>query len=253
MEYQKYLMFHNEILIIKPDAIFISDAHYNPSRKDIIDFLKAILDDKIHTSQLFLMGDIFDFLAGEIDYFKTQNQELISLIDELSSAIEVIFLEGNHDYNLQGLFTKTKIITRNNQPLQCEFWDSTKLQSDKKTRKIMLAHGDIFTPKNYNIYTAIIRNKRLLKFLNFIDFFNWLTKRIDLWLRKKELSCEFKDFNNFAIKRLMKYKYAKADLIIEGHFHQGKSYKNYTNLPAFGIENQYFSFKDKKIFKFIAN
>lgn len=246
-------MLLNETIIIKSDAIFVSDAHFNPLRQDLFQFLNSILNGKTKTSQLFLMGDIFDFLAYEIDYFVTQNKEIIDLINTLSKNIEVIYLEGNHDYNLQNIFTNTRIINRTEQPLECEFWDSTKIQSETKTRKIMLAHGDIFTEKSYDLYTIIIRNKTLLKILNFIDFGNWLTKIIDFWLQKKPLVNEFKNFERFAIKRLMNYKYAKADFIIEGHYHQGKSYKNYTNLPAFGIENQYFSFQEKKILKFATN
>lgn len=243
-------MFHNNIVTIQANAILVSDAHYNPLRQDFLSFLNAILRTEIQTSQLILMGDIFDFLAGEITYFKKQNQEIIDKINHLANKIEIIYLEGNHDYNLENIFSNVKIITRKSQPLQCAFWDNTKYQSEIKTRKVMLAHGDIYTPKSYDLYTSIIRNSALLKVLNFIDITNWLTKRIDFWLREKNLVHEFTDFEKFAIKRLYKYKYAKADLIIEGHFHQGKSYKTYTNLPAFGIENQYFSFLDKKIIKF---
>jgi UDP-2,3-diacylglucosamine hydrolase len=193
------------------------------------------------------MGDIFDFLAGEITYFVTQNQEIIQLINELSQKIDIVYLEGNHDYNLEKVFPNVTIITRDNQPLVCEFWDTSKLESNLKTRKIVLAHGDIFTPFSYNFYTSIIRNKSFLKFLNSIDIANWLTKKVDNWLRNKKLIYEFEDFETFAIKRLLHYKYQKADLILEGHYHQGKSYKHYTNLPAFGISAQFVMFKNNKL------
>lgn len=243
-------MFHNLNISIKSGAILISDAHYNPNRTELFFFLKSILDGEIKTTQIVLMGDIFDFLASQIDYFTIQNKEMIELLNQLSQTIEIIYLEGNHDYNLKELFSNIKVIPRDNQPVICEFWDETKQYSNKKIRKIILSHGDIFTPKGYNLYTSIIRNSRFLKFLNFIDFKNWLTKKIDFWLRKKDLSEQFEDFEIFAIRRLLLYKTHKSDFIIEGHFHQGKSYKHYTNLPAFGIACEYKVFPNREILHF---
>lgn len=228
-------MSHN-LFSIKDGAIFIADAHFNPNRRELLEFLLDIQNGTLEVSQLFLVGDIFDFLAFEIDYFKSQNKELIELINTLSQVIEVFYFEGNHDYNLAPIFPNVKVFKREVQPVVFS-WNE---------KKVTLAHGDIFTPTGYNIYTAIIRNHPLLVFLNLIDKNNWLTKKVDFWLRGKDLSYMFSNFESFASKRLELYKNnIDGDIFIEGHFHQGKFYemkdikKLYLNLPSFGVEQSY--------------
>jgi len=228
-------MFHNRYEI-KNGAIFVADVHFNPNRKEFLEFLYEIKNGDLQTPQLFLMGDIFDFLAGEIEYFTIQNREVIELINQLSSFVEIFYFEGNHDYNLAKLFPNAKVFQRETQPVLFDWND----------KKVALAHGDIFTPFGYNLYTAIIRNHPLLVFLNAIDRNNWLTKKIDFWLRGKNLTHRFEDFELFAISRIQKYLDTKADMIIEGHFHQGKNYsslkdeKSYLNLSSFGVDSSYF-------------
>jgi UDP-2,3-diacylglucosamine hydrolase len=229
--------------IIKDGALFIADAHFNPDRKEFLRFLKNIENGNLNTTQLFLMGDIFDFLSNEIEYFKFQNKEAIDMINKLSKEIEILYFEGNHDYNLTSLFPNVKVFPRAIQPTIFS-WDN---------KKVTLAHGDIFTPNGYNIYTAIIRNNFLLIFLNFIDKRNWLTKKIDFWLRKKQLHSLFNDFNHFANRRLKYYRNnIDTQIIIEGHFHQGKFYQDkrfnqiYLNLPAFGIDQSYMMIQKKE-------
>ena len=152
-------------MIIKEGAIFIADAHYDyTKREELIDFLKEIQLKERECSQLFLMGDIFDFLCDEVDYFQEINYKLIDLIDTISHQIETIYFEGNHDYSLEDTFPKVRVIPRVQQPVLCQL----------NNRKIALAHGDIFTPKGYEIYTALIRNHYFLNFLNFLDFGNLL-------------------------------------------------------------------------------
>ncbi len=226
-------MSHNSYTI-QDGALFVADVHYNPNRNEFLDFLYDIKNGDLQTSQLFLMGDIFDFLAGEIKYFKTQNNEAIQLINQLSQKIEIFYFEGNHDYNIVSLFPNIQIFKREIQPALFD-WNG---------KKVALAHGDIFTPRGYNIYTQVIRNHQLLVFLNAIDINNWLTKKIDFWLRGKNLTNIFSNFDEFAENRLGVYKkYIDSDVVIEGHFHQGKLYTNdnklYLNLPSFGVEQSY--------------
>ena len=235
-------MFHNRYEI-KNGAIFVADVHFNPNRKEFLEFLLDIKNGDLQTPQLFLMGDIFDFLAGEIEYFKTQNREVIELINQLSSFVEIFYFEGNHDYNLAKLFPNAKVFQRETQPALFDWSD----------KKVALAHGDIFTPFGYNLYTAIIRNHPLLVFLNATDKKNWLTKKIDFWLRGKNLSHLFSNFNQFAETRLALYKNPlDIDIVIEGHFHQGRLYENqvgkklYLNLPSFALDGNYLKIKDSE-------
>jgi len=104
-------MSHNRYEI-KDGAIFVADVHFNPNRDEFLKFLYEIKNGNLQTPQLFLMGDIFDFLAGEIEYFKIQNREVIELINQLSTTTQIFYFEGNHDYNLSKLFPNAKVFPR---------------------------------------------------------------------------------------------------------------------------------------------
>lgn len=214
------------MITLKNNAIFIADSHYNSQRTILHKLLEQIQSKTIVTEQIFLMGDIFDFLSKEIDYFNIINKNVISLINKISLDIEIIYLEGNHDFNLNDIFPNVKVITRSNQPIY--------IKQNNKT--IGLSHGDIFTPKSYDIYTNIIRNHYLLVFLNFIDYNNWLTSKVEKKLKQKEICHKQKNFNNFVQKRINNY---NVDLIIEGHYHQGMISENYINIKSLCCDNAY--------------
>ncbi len=217
-------------LPIQESAIFVADSHFNQQRDAFYLFLEQLNNNTITTTQLFLMGDMFEFITQESHYFVEQNRKVITLLNELSLRMEIIYLEGNHDYNLEKLFPKIAVIARKNQPLMAQYQQQT----------VALSHGDNFTPFFYNLYCAIIRNKPLLLFLNAIDFNHWLSKRIDKALSAKNICHTFTHFEKWVEKRLEHY---DADLIIEGHFHQGKEFvfaqKRYMNIPSLFCSKEY--------------
>lgn len=217
-------------LNIKDDAVFVADSHFNEKNTQLLTFLKKLDCGEIKATQLFLMGDMFDFISGESKYFINRNKQLIDLINKLSNEIEVVYLEGNHDYNMANLFPNILVVKREKQPLRVNY----------KGYNVDIAHGDIFTPWHYNLYCKIIRNHPLLVFLNMIDFNNFISKKIYYTLIKKQICYKMKDFESFAKKRLKNY---NSKMIIEGHFHQGKSFESdeqvYVNIPSLCCENSY--------------
>ncbi len=92
-------MSHN--VQIKEGAFVVSDAHYSHHRPQLLDFLKEIHSKNLQPTQLLLMGDIFDTLFGGIPNTIQTNQEAVKLLNDISLEIEVIYLEGNHDFNLK--------------------------------------------------------------------------------------------------------------------------------------------------------
>jgi len=162
---------------------------------------------------------------------------LVKLINEISTEIEVIYLEGNHDFNLAPLFPHAKIVPISEQPLAC----------GNSGRKVLLAHGDFNSDIGYRVYTALIRTPTVLTFLHLLNFlsFNLILKKLDAYLSKKEDCKEFRGFEQFISKRLAgKY---TCDYFVEGHFHQNKSLKldtfTYINLGAFACNQRYFIVK----------
>jgi len=234
-------MFHSDIEI-QEGAFVISDAHYSYKRPELLEFFKAIESKKLQPTQLFLMGDIFDALFGSIEKTIQNNQELIDIINNISLTIEVIYLEGNHDFNLTKIFPHVKVFSITQQPLTCSY----------QNKKIFLAHGDFDGAFGYQVYTALIRNKIILKFLNLFD--EYILKQLDKHLSKKDDCQELSWFEGF-IKKRISTKY-ECDYFIEGHFHQNKhiSLENteYINLAAFACNQRYFTVefsKDKKFLK----
>lgn len=221
-------------LNIHESAIFIADSHYNSNRQELKPILLDIKSQKIKTTQLFLMGDIFDFLSDDISYFQNQNKEIIDLINLLSNNIEIVYLEGNHDFNLASTFPQATIIPREYQPIICTFQNT----------KVSLAHGDIFMPKAYNIYTNFIRSRATGKLANILDINNIIFKKLDSWLLQKSICGNIDNFDTFAHKRIDLYKKHSVDIIIEGHFHQDKRFNNYINLPSLACNKRYFTAKE---------
>jgi len=225
---------------IKKGAFVLSDAHYSHHRPQLLDFLKEIHSQKLKPTQLILMGDIFDTLFGGIPNTIDANLEAVKLINDISLEIEVIYLEGNHDFNIKNIFPHAKVFKISQQPLESEF----------NGRKILLAHGDFGSNMGYKIYTSWIRSSLTLALLNIINYLgsNIILKKLDEYLTKKDDCKEFIGFYEFVANRL-ENRY-QCEYFIEGHYHQNKTIKFtkfiYINLGAFACNQRYFIVKSLK-------
>nr|MCR2067940.1 metallophosphoesterase [Campylobacter lari subsp. concheus] len=224
-------------MIIKENAIFIADAHENENRRGFWDFLQALKDKKIQTPQLFLMGDIFDLLIYEVKATHDFAKAYVDLLEELAGEIEIIYLEGNHDFNLAKFFKKVKVVNIKQQPLSCEFQDKT---------LVKLAHGDIFLKPFLQFFLKSLRNHYLLIFLNFLNVVSKekITRKILKNQHKKQLIRKIPHFSSMVKERLKHY---DVKFIIEGHYHQDvflefESIK-YLNLPTFAYKESFFIVK----------
>ena len=222
-------------LSIKQDSIFVADSHFNGKNRELLTFLEKVESKEIVTTQLFLMGDMIDFISGESRYFIQQNSAVINLLNKLSNKIEIIYLEGNHDYNLKSIFPNIQVIKRENQPLFAKF----------EEKVVALSHGDNFINWKYDLYCKFIRNTIFLKFMNFIDVNFFISKKIENALVKKNICHKMKNFEEIVSKRVKNY---NADIIIEGHYHQGNSYfmdgKKYINIPSLCCQKKYVLIKN---------
>ena len=231
------------MLEIKDGAFVISDAHYSHKRPQLLAFLKDIKNKELNPTQLILMGDIFDLLFGGITRTVQRNSEAVKLINEISEEIEVIYLEGNHDFNLKKVFKNAKVFTISQQPVEA-------VVQGKKT---YLAHGDFNSPLGYKIYTSIIRNRVVLSVLNVVNavFNNIILRKLDIYLDKKDDCNEIKNFEEIVKKRVEDS--FECEYFIEGHFHQNRHLKlknfEYINLGAFACNQRYFvvEFNNKEL------
>ncbi len=220
-------------------AILVADSHCAPWRTPFIDFLSALERGEIKTPQLILMGDNFDLLFGPVTQTLLLNRSAIDLLNKLSLKISIIYLEGNHDFQLSALFPHIRVIDRAHQPLILNHNGSS----------IALLHGDIGVPLGYRIYTKLIRNRTLLRSLNFINdkFGGFIIDALSRQMQRKNHCQKIDNFEPIAERHLREESIKKCDMIIEGHYHQNCSFSYpsliYKNLGAFACNERYYSVK----------
>ncbi|WP_314071324.1 UDP-2,3-diacylglucosamine diphosphatase [Campylobacter showae] len=227
-----------EQIVVKSGAIFIADSHENENRENFWHFLCALKSGEIKTPQLFLMGDMFDFLAGECEFFVKFYERYVRTIDELGEKMEIYYFEGNHDFNLSRLFKNVKAYPIGAQPVKF---------ATECGQSVLIAHGDIFLPFVAKYALRFLRVKFFLKTMNFFDkFLNFrLSKQILNKLKRKILDYKILNFKNLVEAKMRRYNaFYEADIIIEGHYHQGEQYtigkQKYINVPSFACEQSYF-------------
>ena len=208
---------------IKEEALFIADAHYPHHGDEFLTLLKNIENNSIKTPQLFLMGDIFDLLFGHNNYIQTFSKQAIERIQKLSKSIEIIYLEGNHDFCLKEIFPNVKVYPREEQPTHYKL----------KNQDVYLSHGDKYkTGFGYSLYSNILRRKSTLTLLR--PFGKQIIDHRMKKLKKKKICGDFIGYK----KRFdaIRSHYPKDALIIEGHFHQALVHENYISLPSFACQ-----------------
>ena len=213
------------ILEIKESALFIADAHYPHHGDTLLKLLQNIQNENIKTSQLFLMGDIFDLLFGHNEYIQTFSKEVIALLQELSKTLEIIYLEGNHDFCLKEVFPNIKVYPREEQPIHFKL----------NNQDVYLSHGDKYqTGFGYNLYSKILRSKTTLTLL--APFQKQIINDRIKKLKAKKICGDFKGYQ----KRFdaIRSHYPKDSLIIEGHFHQSLVHENYVSLPSLACQGK---------------
>lgn len=246
------------MLEISNDAIFIADSHTQHGRDSLILSLEKLL--KSPPSQIFLMGDISNILVGNLKSSLKSNEKLLNAIDSLSKKAQIIYFEGNHDFNLERILPNIIKIPRKNQPQLAHFGNQTAL----------IAHGDIFLDKKYEIYIKILSAKITAKILNALDLatFGRLYVLIEKKVQSKKIRLLSDEgaIHTLIKKRIQSYQNyilrhnLRVDFVIEGHFHLGKiiladslpqdlrdSHSNnfsYIALPSFFDEGKVFSISE---------
>ena len=204
---------------IQESAIFIADSHYPHHDSPLLDTLKKIEVNSIQTTQLFLIGDNFDFLFGYNDYVQTFVKDAIDIIKRLSDTIDIYYFEGNHDFCLQPIFPKIKIYNRQIQPIIFGL----------NGQRVAISHGDKYaTSLIYDIYSTIFRTRFIITILR-----PWERYIIDYMMNRLSQKNICHNFDKFEqrVEKILKH-YEDVDLVIEGHFHQGKILGKYISLPS---------------------
>jgi len=213
------------MISIREGALLIADSHYPHHGDAFLILLQGLLSGKIQTPQLFLMGDNFDLLFGYNDYIQTFSGEAITILKKLSSCMEIFYFEGNHDFCLKPLFPHIHLYSREAQPVSFMLGE----------KRVAISHGDKYeTGLGYDLYCKLLRNRTTLMLLK-----PWEKQIIGHRMRKlsqKEICRTFHGFEKRAVQILRHY--PDADLVIEGHFHQGKQVGRYLSLPSLACQKE---------------
>lgn len=219
---------------IKENAIFIADSHYPHHGDAFLTLLQKIAAKEIQTPQIFLMGDNFDLLFGYNDYIQIFSTEAIELLQRLSKELEMIYLEGNHDFCLAELFPDMQVYSREEQPIYYAL----------NGKRVALSHGDRYvTGFGYDLYCKMLRNRVTLTLLK--PFQKLIINHRMGKLSGKEICFHFIGFEQ-RVEQILEY-YRDADLVIEGHFHQAKTIGQYISLPSLACQGEVAVIEEGKI------
>lgn len=197
-------------------ALFVSDVHLQPAMpgttQAFIDFLHR------HASkaqQLYLLGDLFEYWAGDDDIVSPYNQRIAEAIKAVSDAgVAVFWLGGNRDFLIGESFAGATGITLLSEPFITEI----------AGHRIVLAHGDAQCTDDlgYMAFRAQVRDKAWQR--NFLAM--PLTQRKEIIDRmrmgsreaQRGKSYEIMDVNPSAIASL--FALTEATVMIHGHTHR---------------------------------
>lgn len=202
--------------IIKPD-LFISDLHLCASRPHITKaFLHFLKNTVVNANALYILGDLFEYWAGDDDVDDVHHQTITAAFSALAdSGVKLYFMHGNRDFLISTQFCSAAKITLLQDPSLI----------DLHGKSVLLSHGDSLCTDDlaYQEFRLLVRDSKWQA-----EFTN-----LPLQSRKQEIeavrsrsehekshkSTEIMDVNQDAVTNLLK-KYHYPNLLIHGHTHR---------------------------------
>jgi len=146
---------HTPLKVRAPDVRILADTHFrdphSPEERERRERFIGFLDGLPAQSELFLMGDIFDFYFEYRSVLSRRYLDIFAAIRRTTGrGIPVHFLGGNHDYWVGDRFAEELGVTLHERDILLE----------AQGRRIVLAHGDLVMPRDYGykILKSVIRN-----------------------------------------------------------------------------------------------
>ncbi len=135
-------------------ALFVSDLHLSTAMPGTTSAFLNFLYQQAQVSQrLYLLGDVFEYWAGDDDLDTPLHQSLISALKSVSDAgVEVFWLGGNRDFLLGDRFAQAAGMTCLEEPYVAEIAE----------QRWLLLHGDAqcTDDTDYMAFRAQVRDPR---------------------------------------------------------------------------------------------
>jgi UDP-2,3-diacylglucosamine hydrolase len=199
-----------------PVALFISDLHLQASLPRTAQAFLAFLErHALRAQRLYLLGDIFEYWAGDDDLDTPFNRDIVAAIRAVADAgVQVFWIAGNRDFLVSDDFAKAAGLTLLSDPHVVTL----------AGLRLTLAHGDAqcTDDADYMAFRAQVRNPAWQQ--TFLAMPLAQRKAIIEGLRQgsqaaqKQKSSEIMDVNPQAIAQL--FAATGSALLIHGHTHR---------------------------------
>ncbi len=131
-----------------PETLFISDLHLDAKRPQIIDLLRAFLDERArYADALYILGDLFEYWIGDDDERPEFRPVFAALKTLGDTGVPVYFMSGNRDFLVGQRFTELSSCKILSEPARIILYDTPTL----------LLHGDILCTDD-ELYQALRRH-----------------------------------------------------------------------------------------------
>lgn len=206
-------------------ALFVSDVHLQPSlsrtTQAFLDFLHRHAS---HAQQLYVLGDLFEYWAGDDDIVTPYNQRIADAFKAISDAgVKLFWIGGNRDFLVGEDFARAAGMTLLAEPYV----------ADIAGHRITLVHGDAQCTDDhgYMAFRAQVRQPEWQR--NFLILPLAQRKEIIDRMRsgsreaQREKSYEIMDVNPEAIASL--FEATDATTMIHGHTHRPGAHEHQVN------------------------
>jgi UDP-2,3-diacylglucosamine hydrolase len=197
-------------------ALFISDLHLQESHPQTAEaFFRFLADHAARTRQLYLLGDIFEYWAGDDDLDTPFHARVIAALRALSDAgVELFWMAGNRDFLVGSGFAAAAGLRLLDEPYVATVGG----------QRIALVHGDAecTLDTNYMEFRAMVRDTAWQE--QFLAMPLARRKAIIAGLREgsreahSNKSYEIMDVTPGAIEAL--FTATGAEVLIHGHTHR---------------------------------
>lgn len=199
-----------------PIALFVSDVHLQQALPRTTEaFLTFLREHAPRAKQLYLLGDLFEYWAGDDDIDSDYNQRIVNTIrDAAATGVNIFWIAGNRDFLVGTNFATSAGITLLPDPHVVELagW------------RIVLTHGDAQCTDDhgYMTFRSQVRQEEWQR--QFLAMPLAQRKAIIDGLRnssreaQRGKSYEIMDVNGLAIAKL--FDSTSASVMIHGHTHR---------------------------------
>lgn len=132
-------------------ALFVSDVHLSDTLPQTTEyFLNFLSNHAINTEHLYLLGDLFEYWAGDDDCEDDYNQKIITALRTLSDyGVKIFWIAGNRDFLVGEGFAQETGVELLHDPTELYFEES----------HLIISHGDALCTDdtNYMAFRAMVR------------------------------------------------------------------------------------------------